>query len=90
MPQSALAGRHDAMSAALGALRSSARTGRGSVIVVSGEPGIGKSAVVNAVAQEADGPGSGSDRQSRAGRSDRPGRTVAGVAALGCAAAADR
>ncbi|KMO73860.1 helix-turn-helix transcriptional regulator [Mycolicibacterium chubuense] len=53
MSQSALAGRHDAMSVALAALRSSERTGRGSVVVVSGEPGIGKSAVVNAVAQEA-------------------------------------
>lgn len=53
MPHSALAGRNDAMSAALAALRHSARTGSGSMLVVSGEPGIGKSALVNAVAQEA-------------------------------------
>lgn len=57
MHHSTLAGRDDALAAAESALRRASATGRGSLIVVSGEPGIGKSAVLNAVDDRARGSG---------------------------------
>ncbi len=53
MAQTVLRGRSDAMSQALGALRRAARTGQGALVVISGEPGIGKSAVLRAVVEQA-------------------------------------
>lgn len=53
MAQAALRGRSDAMSRALGALDRAARIGQGALVVISGEPGIGKSAVLRAVAEQA-------------------------------------
>lgn len=53
MARIALRGRGEAMSHALGALRRAARTGQGALVVISGEPGIGKSAVLRAVVEEA-------------------------------------
>jgi DNA-binding CsgD family transcriptional regulator len=53
MARSALRGRSDAMSRALTALDRAARTGQGALVVISGEPGIGKSAVLRAVVEQA-------------------------------------
>jgi DNA-binding CsgD family transcriptional regulator len=53
MAQTLLRGRSEAMSQALGALQRAARTGQGAVVVLSGEPGIGKSAVLRAVVEQA-------------------------------------
>jgi DNA-binding CsgD family transcriptional regulator len=53
MAQIVLRGRSDAMSRALGALRRAAATGQGALVVISGEPGIGKSAVLRAVVEQA-------------------------------------
>lgn len=53
MAQVALRGRSDAMSRALAALDRAARTGQGALVVISGEPGIGKSAVLRAVVEQA-------------------------------------
>jgi DNA-binding CsgD family transcriptional regulator len=53
MARIALRGRSDAMSKALNALDRAARTGQGAVVVVSGEPGIGKSAVLRAIVEQA-------------------------------------
>ncbi|WP_029113606.1 LuxR family transcriptional regulator [Mycobacterium sp. URHB0044] len=53
MARFALRGRSDAMSRALDALRRAARTGQGALVVISGEPGIGKSAVLRAVVEQA-------------------------------------
>jgi DNA-binding CsgD family transcriptional regulator len=51
--QTLLRGRSEAMSQALGALRRAARTGQGALVVISGEPGIGKSAVLRTVVEQA-------------------------------------
>ena len=48
-----LRGRSAEMTAALGPLRRAVRTGRGGMLLVTGEPGIGKSALLAAVAAEA-------------------------------------
>src|ERR1700679_4190349 len=48
-----LRGRSAEMTAALGPLRRAMRTGRGGMLLVTGEPGIGKSALLAAVAAEA-------------------------------------
>lgn len=48
-----LVGRDGALASALSLMRRASATGRGSVIVVTGEPGIGKSAVLAAVAEDA-------------------------------------
>lgn len=53
MSHTVLRGRSDAMSRALGALRRASSTGQGALIVISGEPGIGKSAVLRAVVEQA-------------------------------------
>jgi len=53
MARVALRGRSDAMSRALPALDRAARTGQGALVVISGEPGIGKSAVLRAVVEQA-------------------------------------
>jgi DNA-binding CsgD family transcriptional regulator len=53
MARIALRGRSDAMSRALAALDRVVRTGQGALVVVSGEPGIGKSAVLRAVVEQA-------------------------------------
>src|SRR5690348_9188089 len=53
MHHTSLVGRDGALTSALAALRRASVTGCGSVVVVSGEPGIGKSAVLAAVADEA-------------------------------------
>ena len=53
MAQVALRGRSDAMSRALSALDRAARTGQGALVVLSGEPGIGKSAVLREVIEQA-------------------------------------
>jgi DNA-binding CsgD family transcriptional regulator/tetratricopeptide (TPR) repeat protein len=53
MAQVALRGRGDAMSRALSALDRAARTGQGALVAISGEPGIGKSAVLRAVVEQA-------------------------------------
>ena len=53
MAQTVLRGRSDAMSRALTALRRASSTGQGALIVISGEPGIGKSAVLRAVVEQA-------------------------------------
>ncbi|WP_319451051.1 MULTISPECIES: helix-turn-helix transcriptional regulator [unclassified Mycobacterium] len=53
MAQTLLRGRSEAMSQALSALRRAARTGQGALVVISGEPGIGKSAVLRAVVEQA-------------------------------------
>lgn len=53
MAQVVLRGRGEPMSRALGALRRAARTGQGALVVIGGEPGIGKSAVLRAVVEQA-------------------------------------
>lgn len=53
MARTALRGRSDVMSQALTALHRAARTGQGALVVVSGEPGIGKSAILRAVVEQA-------------------------------------
>jgi DNA-binding CsgD family transcriptional regulator len=53
MARVALRGRSDTMSRALTALDRAARTGQGALVVISGEPGIGKSAVLRAVVEQA-------------------------------------
>src|SRR3954452_2989298 len=53
MAQVALRGRSEAMSRALDALRRASRTGQGALVVISGEPGIGKSAVLRAIVEQA-------------------------------------
>jgi DNA-binding CsgD family transcriptional regulator len=53
MARMALRGRSDAMSRALNAVNRAARTGQGALVVVTGEPGIGKSAVLAAVVEQA-------------------------------------
>src|SRR5690242_7514824 len=53
MARVALRGRSDAMSKALTALDRSARTGQDALVVISGEPGIGKSAVLRTVVEQA-------------------------------------
>jgi DNA-binding CsgD family transcriptional regulator len=53
MARTVLRGRSDAMSRALGALRRAAGTGQGALLVVSGEPGIGKSALMRAIVEQA-------------------------------------
>jgi DNA-binding CsgD family transcriptional regulator/tetratricopeptide (TPR) repeat protein len=53
MARVALRGRSDAMSRALTALDRAARTGQGAIVVISGEPGIGKSAVLRTVVEQA-------------------------------------
>ncbi|BBY18141.1 helix-turn-helix transcriptional regulator [Mycolicibacterium litorale] len=53
MTRTVLRGRSDAMSRALDALRRSARTGQGAVVAISGEPGIGKSAVLRDLVEQA-------------------------------------
>jgi DNA-binding CsgD family transcriptional regulator len=52
MAQTLLRGRSAALSQALDALRRAARTGHGALLVVNGEPGIGKSAVLRAVVEQ--------------------------------------
>ncbi len=68
-----LRGRSEAMSAALAVIRQVIRTGQGAGLVVTGEAGIGKSALVTAVVREAGRLGDpvrhGQDRQNRP---DRP------------------
>ncbi|MEU0498484.1 AAA family ATPase [Mycobacterium sp. NPDC006124] len=53
MAHTVLRGRSDAMSRALTALRRASSTGQGALIVISGEPGIGKSAVMREVVEQA-------------------------------------
>ena len=53
MAQSVLRGRSEAMSRALMAMRRTTRTGQGALVVLTGEPGIGKSAVLRAIAEQA-------------------------------------
>lgn len=53
MARIVLRGRSDAMSRALDALRRTARTGQGAVVAVSGEPGIGKSALLRDLVEQA-------------------------------------
>lgn len=53
MARHALRGRTEEMSRALHAVRAAARTGQGALVVISGEPGIGKSAVLRAVVKQA-------------------------------------
>ncbi|MET0702248.1 MAG: AAA family ATPase [Mycobacterium sp.] len=53
MGQTVLRGRSEAMSRALGALRRAARTGQGALVVISGEPGIAKSALLRSLLEEA-------------------------------------
>jgi DNA-binding CsgD family transcriptional regulator len=53
MTRIVLRGRSDAMSRALTALRRASSTGQGALVVISGEPGIGKSAVLRAVVEQA-------------------------------------
>src|SRR6476646_1908226 len=53
MARVALRGRSDAMSRALSALDRAARTGQGALVVISGEPGIGKSALLREVVEQA-------------------------------------
>jgi DNA-binding CsgD family transcriptional regulator len=53
MARIVLRGRGEAISRALTALRHAARTGQGAVVAISGEPGIGKSAVLRDVVEQA-------------------------------------
>jgi DNA-binding CsgD family transcriptional regulator len=53
MAQVALRGRSDAISRALTTLNRVARTGQAALVVISGEPGIGKSAVLRTVVEQA-------------------------------------
>lgn len=53
MARVTLRGRSDVMSKALTALDRAARTGQDAVVVISGEPGIGKSAVLRAIVEQA-------------------------------------
>jgi len=53
MARVALRGRSGAMSRTLSALDRAARTGQGALVVISGEPGIGKSAVLREVVEQA-------------------------------------
>src|SRR5690349_6648754 len=53
MAQVALRGRSDAMSRALTTLDRVTRTGQAALVVITGEPGIGKSAVLRAVIEQA-------------------------------------
>ncbi len=53
MTRIVLRGRAEAMSRALGALRDARRTGQGFVVVVSGEPGIGKTALLREIIEQA-------------------------------------
>ncbi|ANI39044.1 helix-turn-helix transcriptional regulator [Mycolicibacterium vaccae] len=53
MTRIVLRGRGEAMSRALTALRHTNRTGQGAVLVISGEPGIGKSALLREIAEQA-------------------------------------
>lgn len=48
-----LRGRDDAVSVAVDTLRQATRTGQGALVVVTGEPGIGKSALLAAIARQA-------------------------------------
>ena len=63
-----LRGRSAEMTAALGPLRRAVRTGRGGMLLVTGEPGIGKSALLAALAAEA-GPLGFQDRGDGGGAS---------------------
>jgi DNA-binding CsgD family transcriptional regulator/tetratricopeptide (TPR) repeat protein len=53
MAQTVLRGRSDSMSRALSALRRATGTGQSALIVISGEPGIGKSALLRDVVEQA-------------------------------------
>lgn len=53
VPVETLRGRSDELGTIVGAMRRAARAGTGAVIVVSGEPGIGKTRLLRAVAEEA-------------------------------------
>src|SRR6185436_16430114 len=53
MARVVLRGRSDEMSRALSGLDRAARTGQGALVVMSGEPGIGKSAVLREVVEQA-------------------------------------
>lgn len=53
MTRVVLRGRSEAMARALDALRRSIRAGQGAVVAISGEPGIGKSAVLRDVVEQA-------------------------------------
>lgn len=53
MTQAALKGRSEAMTQALGALRRTVRTGQGALVAITGDPGIGKSAVLRRIVEEA-------------------------------------
>ena len=53
MARIVLRGRGEAISRALTALRHAARTGQGAVVAISGDPGIGKSAVLRDVLEQA-------------------------------------
>src|SRR6476619_6273284 len=53
MARVALRGRSDAMTRALTALDRAARTGQGALVVISGAPGIGKSALLREVVEQA-------------------------------------
>ena len=78
-----LRGRSAEMTAAFRPLRRAARTGRGGVLLVTGEPGIGKSALLAAVAAEAGALGFriGATAVVRAGGGDGS-RVAGGVEAL--------
>ncbi len=73
-----LRGRSDELGTALSALRRSARSGAAAMIVVSGEPGIGKTALVRAILEQADRGGSAVGY----GRTDEVDQVVSGAPLL--------
>jgi DNA-binding CsgD family transcriptional regulator len=58
MSREVLRGRSDELGAVLAAMREAARTGAGAMIVLTGEPGIGKSALLRSAMQQASRSGS--------------------------------
>src|SRR6202012_3231233 len=73
-----LRGRSDEMAAALRLIRRVDRTGQGGGLIIRGEAGIGKSALLAAITREASRPGPGAGTVGGSVRCDRVGRVVPG------------
>jgi DNA replication protein DnaC len=80
-----LRGRSEPMASALGVVRKVVRTGQGDGLVITGEAGIGKSALLTAVLREAGRLGAA--RRYRSGPGGADGRTARGPGRPAAAAA---